>query len=75
MLRFFYILLIVLFVFWIIRIAFPFIFRLLLWLLNRKIIKENNRNNNYNDQTIDYKIKEDKNNKADNEFIEYEELK
>jgi len=74
MARIFYILIIIFLAGWLLRIAFPYIFKFFLWLLNRKMEKEMEHKKNYSEQTVEYKAKETQDTNEDDDFIEYEEV-
>ena len=74
MTRLLYIVAIIFLIGWLIRIAFPYILKFFLWLINRKIEKGYGQNYNRDEKTVEYKVKEKQNKDDDDEFIEYEEI-
>jgi len=73
MVRLLYIIAIIFFIGWVIRISFPYLLKFIMWLLNRKMGKKYGQHTK--EQTVEYKAKEKRNKNDDDEFIEYEEIK
>ena len=73
--RLLYIVAIVVFASWLLRLLFPFFIKLFFRGVSKRMEKEQERFSRQNEQTVDYKVKEKENNSDDDEFIEYEEIK
>ncbi len=72
--RLLYIIAVIFLIGWLIRVAFPYILKFFLWMINRKIEKEYGQSHQQEEKTVEYKAKEKSNKDDDNEFIEYEEV-
>lgn len=75
MFRILYIIAIFLLVSWLLRIVFPYLLKLFLWIMGRKIEKKMDNSNYQKEKTVDYQMKETKNKNGDDDVIEYEEVK